>query len=100
MASVFMMQPLGQILAASIGWGVLTSIMKSRGLQNVTTADASNDQDLRSAVDVIWRTVIGVGAFPALLATLWRFSIPESPRYTMDGVLMLFHSSFVLRGSE
>lgn len=84
MAAVFMMQPLGQIMAAAVGWSVLTSVVKSRGLDNINVADASTDQELRSAVDTIWRTVIGVGAFPALLATLWRFSIPESPRYTMD----------------
>jgi MFS transporter, PHS family, inorganic phosphate transporter len=37
-----------------------------------------------STIDSIWRCVIGVGAFPALIAILYRITIPESPRYTND----------------
>ncbi|KAF8855646.1 MFS general substrate transporter [Acephala macrosclerotiorum] len=85
MAAMFMMQPLGQIFAAAVGWGVLTSIVRSRGLDNLSPADLDLRKDeIRSTIDATWRIVVAVGAFPALLATLWRFSIPESPRYTMD----------------
>ena len=87
MAFVFLMQPLGQILAASIGWGVL-SIVKERGLSNLPAhgADLTEDQKLAilSAIDSIWRWVIGAGCIPAAISILWRFAIPESPRYTMD----------------
>jgi PHS family inorganic phosphate transporter-like MFS transporter len=85
MAAMFTMQPLGQILAAGVGWGVLVSIARARGLDNLSPSDLILRKDeIRSTIDITWRIVIAVGAFPALLATLWRFSIPESPRYTMD----------------
>ncbi|KAJ5675777.1 major facilitator superfamily domain-containing protein [Penicillium macrosclerotiorum] len=91
MAAVFLMQPLGQILAAAIGWGVLAGLMKSRGIQDLPDHGSSFDQLpldqqhlILATLDSVWRWVIGVGCIPALLAILWRFSIPESPRYTMD----------------
>ncbi|KAJ6093412.1 major facilitator superfamily domain-containing protein [Penicillium sp. IBT 16267x] len=91
MATVFLMQPLGQILAAAVGWGTLTGLMRSRGLQQLPDRGTGFDrlsvheQDLiLSTLDSVWRWVIGAGCIPALFAILWRFSIPESPRYTMD----------------
>jgi PHS family inorganic phosphate transporter-like MFS transporter len=36
------------------------------------------------AQDSVWRCVIGVGAFPALIAIALRFTIPETPRYLLD----------------
>ncbi|KAJ5389385.1 major facilitator superfamily domain-containing protein [Penicillium cataractarum] len=91
MAAVFLMQPLGQVLAAAIGWGVLTGLMQSRGLQNLPDRGTGFNQlpveqqhQILSTLDSVWRWVVGVGCIPALLAILWRFSIPESPRYTMD----------------
>ncbi|KAL9105808.1 MAG: hypothetical protein Q9227_009064 [Pyrenula ochraceoflavens] len=36
------------------------------------------------AVDQIWRWVIGLGLIPAALTAISRFTIPESPRYTLD----------------
>jgi PHS family inorganic phosphate transporter-like MFS transporter len=87
MAGVFLMQPLGQVFAASVGWGVL-NIVKGRGLSNLPVhgADLTEDQKLAilSAIDTIWRWVIGAGCIPAAASILWRFAIPESPRYTMD----------------
>lgn len=86
MVAVFLMQPLGQILGAAVGWGALVSFGHSRGLVTSPNSSLTEGQrmEVYSAIDSIWRCVIGIGAFPALLATLWRFSIPESPRYTMD----------------
>lgn len=91
MAAVFLMQPLGQVLAAAIGWGVLTGLMQSRGLQGLPDRGADFDRLpveqqhlILSTLDSVWRWVVGAGCIPALLAILWRFSIPESPRYTMD----------------
>lgn len=91
MAAVFLMQPLGQVLAAAIGWGVLTGLMRSRGLDSLVDRGPEFDQLpveqqhlIFSTLDSVWRWVVGVGCIPALLAILWRFSIPESPRYTMD----------------
>ncbi|KAJ5175440.1 major facilitator superfamily domain-containing protein [Penicillium canariense] len=91
MAAVFLMQPLGQVLAAAIGWGVLTGLMKSQGLQRLPDHGPEFDglaveqqHQILATLDSVWRWVVGVGCIPALLAILWRFSIPESPRYTMD----------------
>jgi PHS family inorganic phosphate transporter-like MFS transporter len=88
MAAVFLMQPFGQILAAGVGWGVLENIVKKRHLDNLPAhgADLRDDQKkaILSAIDSIWRWVIGAGCIPAALAIFWRFAIPESPRYTMD----------------
>lgn len=91
MAAVFLMQPLGQLLAVAVGWGVMAGLMRSRGLQGLPDhgpafekLPVKQQQLILSTLDSVWRWVVGVGCIPALLAIVWRFSIPESPRYTMD----------------
>lgn len=91
MAAVFLMQPLGQLLAAAVGWGVMAGLMRSRGLEGLPDhgpafeeLPVEQQQLILSTLDSFWRWVVGVGCIPALLAIIWRFSIPESPRYTMD----------------
>jgi PHS family inorganic phosphate transporter-like MFS transporter len=88
MACVFLMQPLGQFCAATVGWAVLTSLVKSRGLDMLPIHGAElSDQhkfDIISTIDSVWRCVVAVGTIPALFAIVYRLSIPESPRYTMD----------------
>ncbi|KAH8806115.1 major facilitator superfamily domain-containing protein [Xylogone sp. PMI_703] len=88
MASVFLMQPLGQLLVAVVGWATLVGIGRSRGIDNLpANGDLLNDQqkfEVLSTIDTIWRCIVGVGAFPALVAIIYRLSIPESPRYTLD----------------
>jgi len=79
MAAVFLMQPLGQLLASVVGLAVLLTVGRNDGL------DTSQDPVSQAlTVDRIWRYVIGVGAIPALVAILFRLTIPESPRYTLD----------------
>lgn len=80
MAAVFIMQPLGQLMAYLVGLAVLLTLGRSSGLPTLP------DDDPRAAkvVDSIWRWVIGVGAIPALVAIGFRLTIPESPRYTLD----------------
>lgn len=82
MASVFLMQPLGQLLAYVVGLAVLLTVGKNSGLDRLT-AD-SDRQAAATIVDRIWRYVVGVGAIPALIAIIFRLTIPESPRYTLD----------------
>jgi len=36
------------------------------------------------AIDQTWRTIIGVGCVPAVIALYFRLTIPETPRYTID----------------
>ncbi|KAL9130768.1 MAG: hypothetical protein Q9217_001116 [Psora testacea] len=82
MAAVFLMQSLGQLAASLVGLVVLLGVGRSRGLPNLTS-----EEDYDAAVpivDTIWRCVIGVGAFPAAIAILFRVTIPESPRFTLD----------------
>lgn len=88
MAWVFFMQPLGQILAMAVGWGALTGIFKSQGLDSILSdgkpLTAGQKFDILSALDTVWRCVIGVGTIPAAIAIAYRLTIPETPRYTMD----------------
>jgi MFS transporter, PHS family, inorganic phosphate transporter len=77
MASVFIMQPLGQVAAAVVGLAVLLTI--GSGLSSVADSEAA-----AVTVDRIWRVVVGVGAFPAFVAIYFRLTIPESPRWTLN----------------
>ncbi|KAJ6106671.1 hypothetical protein N7512_010188 [Penicillium capsulatum] len=72
MASVFFMQPLGQIA------GNLVSLIV------VAVARGSNSDDTLRTVDSMWRWVLGIGVIPGAIATMFRFAIPESPRYLVD----------------
>ncbi|MCP6341422.1 MFS transporter, partial [Klebsiella pneumoniae] len=40
--------------------------------------------DVVRSVDTMWRWVIGIGVIPGAIATLFRFAIPESPRFLME----------------
>lgn len=60
---------------------------QSRGLENLPAHGAALDQkkvDIASTLDSVWRCVVAVGTIPALFAIIFRLTIPESPRYTMD----------------
>ncbi|KAJ5340709.1 Major facilitator superfamily domain general substrate transporter [Penicillium brevicompactum] len=74
MASVFFMQPLGQIAG-----NIVSVIVIAVARQNSTP-----DEDLSRTVDIMWRWVLGIGVVPGAIATLFRFAIPESPRYLVD----------------
>jgi PHS family inorganic phosphate transporter-like MFS transporter len=82
MAAVFLMQALGQLAAALVGLVVLLSLGSKNNLDNLSASDHTA-QSVR-CVDSIWRIVIGTGAVPALIAIIFRVTIPESPRYTLD----------------
>ncbi|KAJ5287816.1 hypothetical protein N7478_003502 [Penicillium angulare] len=72
MASVFFMQPLGQIA------GNVVSLI-------VIAVSRNNDStDIVRNVDSMWRWVLGIGVVPGAIATLFRFAIPESPRYLVE----------------
>ena len=46
----------------------------------ISIAGFRNNGDLDSA----WRFLIGFGCVPAVIALYFRFTIPETPRFTMD----------------
>jgi MFS transporter, PHS family, inorganic phosphate transporter len=72
MATVFFMQPLGQI-SGNLVTLIVVSASKSQG-----------DADLTRTVDIMWRWVIGIGVVPGIVALLFRFAIPETPRFLLD----------------
>ncbi|KAF4768698.1 hypothetical protein HAV15_002177 [Penicillium sp. str.  len=74
MATVFFMQPLGQI-AGNIVSLIVIAIARS---------NSSPGEDITRTVDIMWRWVIAIGVVPGAIATLFRFAIPESPRYLVD----------------
>ena len=82
LAAVLLMQPLGQLMAQLVGLFVLLGIGGTNGLPRMN--DPKDHEAAAAIVDRIWRCVIGVGAFPALVAIVFRLSIPESPRFTLD----------------
>ncbi|RMZ88798.1 hypothetical protein DV736_g3970, partial [Chaetothyriales sp. CBS 134916] len=72
MASVFFMQPLGQI-AGNIVSLIVVAVSQNQGEGN-----------MRHTVDVMWRWVIGLGVVPGVLAVVFRFAIPETPRFVLE----------------
>ncbi|KAJ9640215.1 hypothetical protein H2204_003440 [Knufia peltigerae] len=72
MATVFFMQPLGQIA------GNLISLIV------VVISRSSNAEDTARSVDQMWRWIIGLGVVPGVVALLFRFAIPETPRFLLD----------------
>jgi hypothetical protein len=72
MASVFFMQPLGQI-AGNLVSLIVVAASRSQGYG-----------DLTRTADSMWRWVIGVGVVPGVIATLFRFVIPETPRFLLE----------------
>lgn len=73
MAGVMAMQGFGSITASIVSLCVTTAFKKS----------LLNDPD-HSAVDFLWRLIIGLGMVPGMFALWSRLTIPESPRFTLD----------------
>jgi hypothetical protein len=72
MASVFFMQPLGQI-AGNIVTLIVVAVSKNQ-----------HHDDLTRTFDIMWRWVIGIGVVPGVIATLFRVVIPETPRFLLE----------------
>ena len=81
MGSVFAMQGLGQFGAGIIAV-IVTAGFKTSLSSAVDTAHCSGI--CQSAVDKMWRVIIGFGAVPGCIALYYRLTIPETPRYTFD----------------
>lgn len=77
LVGVFTMQSVARFLAFGINLGLLRQISKKNNL-----AYDSKDEFLsKLVVDQVWRWVLGIGIFPALIAVYFRLTIPETPRY-------------------
>ena len=81
MGSVFAMQGFGQFGAGIIAL-IVTVGFKDSLSSAVDTAHCTGI--CGSAVDKMWRVIIGFGAVPGCLALYFRLTIPETPRYTFD----------------
>ncbi|KAF7728689.1 Inorganic phosphate transporter pho84 [Apophysomyces ossiformis] len=71
MALIFSMQGIGN-LAAAIVTLIVLAIFK-----DAINADVMN-------LDYVWRLCIGLGAVPAVATVYLRFTMPESPRYSLN----------------
>lgn len=81
MGAVFAMQGIGQLAAAIVAL-IVTVAFKS---QTITANKSSEcDAGCKTAVDRMWRIIIGFGAIPGCIALYYRLTIPETPRYTFD----------------
>src|ERR1700760_3553703 len=79
LASVFIMQPLGQFAAYLVGVIALFGLKSHYGID-----DFSDTNIAKPIIDQFWRLVTGLGAIPAIIALAFRLSIPESGRWTLD----------------
>ncbi|KAM0459667.1 hypothetical protein ACHAPV_005381 [Trichoderma viride] len=85
LASVFLMQPVGQALAQIIGLLVLLGFNHTHKLKEMQCGlNTANEEECRKAVDGIWRIVIGSGAVPALLAIIFRFFLFDCGLYSLE----------------
>lgn len=85
LASVFLMQPVGQALAQIIGLLVLIGFNNTHHLREMRCGlDSLHEEECRRAVDGIWRIVIGSGAVPALLAIIFRFFLFDCGLYSLE----------------
>ena len=79
---VFFAQPMGQLLANVLSLAAVEAY-KPWIEQKAHYCLPADDECFR-AIDRLWRLVVGIGIIPAIIALAFRFTIPESPRYTLD----------------
>ncbi|KAH8899955.1 MFS general substrate transporter, partial [Thozetella sp. PMI_491] len=90
MASVFLMQSLGQLAAYALGLLILTLVVRAKNLNGGSLADV---EQTKAVIDEFWRIFICIGAVPALIAIGLRRIIPETP-------LWLAHHRHIGRATE
>lgn len=84
-ASVFLMQPVGQALAQLVGVWVLLGHEATYGLEEKQCGlNSLHEAECKKIADGIWRIVIGSGAVPALLAIIFRFFLYDCGLYTLE----------------
>jgi PHS family inorganic phosphate transporter-like MFS transporter len=81
MGSVFAMQGFGQVAAGLVA---LICVSGFKGSLETAKDYQYCSGGCQSAVDKIWRIIIGFGAVPGCVALYYRLTIPETPRYTFD----------------
>lgn len=81
MASIFLMQSIGRLMAVGIGLGSLLRLMEHYDLDMDEPNVGASEAKAKIVIDIVWRIVIGIGGVIALIAVGLRLIIPESPRY-------------------
>lgn len=92
MTAVFACQGWGQLgaLASYYKCPILTSYLSAAGLVGLIAVVAyrsailAADHPATYPIDCTWRLLVGFGCIPGLIAFYFRFTIPETPRFTMD----------------
>ncbi|THG99884.1 hypothetical protein EW145_g7177 [Phellinidium pouzarii] len=90
---------------ASQGWGNLVASLVSLVVVNAFKKAVLNDGPDTNHIDFMWRLLIGLGSVPGAIALYFRFTIPESPRFTMDIERSVLKASedvdlYLLKGSS
>ncbi|KAI0425815.1 major facilitator superfamily domain-containing protein [Xylaria sp. FL1042] len=80
MAAVFLMQSVGQLAAYGSGLAILVGVSEKLKL----SPEETSWNKAAPKIDVIWRAIVGVGAFPALISLFLRRTIPETPYYLVE----------------
>ena len=89
LAAVFFCQPFGQLVAvlmafaATAGFRSYISTLSKNASCSVQDSDPTAMECART-IDRAWRLVAGLGAVPAVVAMIFRLTIPESVYYTLD----------------
>ena len=89
LAAVFFCQPLGQLIAVLIafattaGFRTYISSLSNDTSCSVHAVDPKGIECART-VDRAWRLVAGLGSVPAVVAMVFRLTIPESVYYILD----------------
>ena len=89
LAAVFFCQPMGQLIAvlmafaATAGFRSYISNLSTDTSCSVRASDTMGVECART-VDRAWRLVAGLGAVPAVVAMVFRLTIPESVYYILD----------------
>ncbi|KAI3398218.1 hypothetical protein diail_9695 [Diaporthe ilicicola] len=81
MAAIFLMQSIGRLMAVGIGLGSLLRLMQHYDLDMDEPNTGAAEVKAKIVIDIVWRIVVGIGGFIALIAVGLRLIIPESPRY-------------------
>ena len=88
LAAVFFFQPLGQLIAVLMAFAATAGFRSYISTQGTATDGSCSvpgtDPDCARTIDRAWRLVAGLGAVPALVAMVFRLTIPESVYYILD----------------
>ena len=89
LAAVFFCQPLGQLIAVLIAFAATAGFRSYiSSLSNDTSCSVHAIDpvgiDCARTVDRAWRLVAGLGSVPAVIAMVFRLTIPESVYYILD----------------